>query len=305
MKTVLNSIEGRVFTFSPSRSPQAAQFLSHATTRRRILDARAIISVHLGRTRARARASANFGTLCREKECQRSRFPFRVYGRRSIRFRGDDPRRGDPLDETRTEFRDVRGDIHWSGGKATRIAGAARYGTVVAPRRARRCGRCSRCSWHDRRLHTERERYARQARSCRRLPLPPYEQLRETGSALRRRRRLFRKLAAAPVSPLRFSPRISLFVLSLSSSITALPLRCVRLPFVVGFYSPPNGVGVIFLSLSLFLSFFFSLLFSFFLSAPMQGSLLLLRMESRTGPGDIFGFFFRYVVLRLVRSHPV
>ncbi|KAM0735903.1 hypothetical protein ACS0PU_009864 [Formica fusca] len=35
------------------------------------------------------------------------------------------------------------------------------------------------------------------------------------------------------------------------------------------------------------------------------GSLLLLRMESRTGPGDIFGFFFRYVVLRLARSHPV
>lgn len=62
-----------------------------------------------------------------------------------------------------------------------------------------------------------------------------------------------------------------------------------------------EGVGVI----SLSFSFSFSFLFSFFLSAPMQGSLLLLRMESRTGPGDIFGFFFRYVVLRLARSHPV
>jgi len=69
---------------------QVAQFLSHATTRRRILGARAIMSVHLGGTRARARASANFGTLCREKECQRSRFPFRLCGRRSIRFSGDD-----------------------------------------------------------------------------------------------------------------------------------------------------------------------------------------------------------------------
>lgn len=198
------------------------------------------------------------------------------------------PRRFPRRDEDRTSG---YADIHWSGGTSTRVAGAAGYNTVVARRR----GRCSRCSWHDRRLHTEEKRYTRQAR-CRRAS--SYEKL------------------APPPPPTAPKTRSSA---GLSSSSLSFNLSLRPLALVLYRRSTPSlrafaiRGGVLFFAEwsrghPLFLSFPLVLLLSliFFLSVcPNAGISLLLRMGSRTGPEDIFGFFFRYVVLRLARSHPV